>query len=166
MVLQQPGTQARRGLQTKAPRAHDLYKSPAPFIESCSKEVKEGMSENFSILFDLAGRFRIALFGTRQKVLYQCRQRGQVFYLALPNHKKTPPKFFQLLLMLMVSFNISVELRQPILGAAFRKARDFTPRVTMLVPEAAMNENNLSKARKNEVGLAWQILSMQTKAVA
>ena len=65
--------------------------------------------------------------------------------------------------MRSVTFNGDRSLRTPVFRVRLRLHPAITAIVTM--PETAVDKNHLTQARKNEVRLAWQVLSMKPKTV-
>lgn len=83
---------------------------------------------------------------------------------AFPDHNHPPPAFRQLTLDLSVSPYVSCELVPP--EGSARSGRIRVLASTVAVPEAAMHEDNRSKPRECQVGVAGQIRTIETKTVA
>lgn len=85
-------------------------------------------------------------------------------HLALPDNEHGPTHLVQGRLNSGIARAVRVELQPPIVDTGARKCGAGTPRMT--VPEAAMNEDHLPAATKDDVRAPRQIPSMQTKPVA
>src|SRR3546814_7266959 len=65
---------------------------------------------------------------------------------------------------LSVALDIALELRRPIAG--IRLGNPSCTTCVMLMPEAAVDEDDLAAGAEDDVGFARQILAMQPEAVA
>lgn len=87
-----------------------------------------------------------------------------VLGLALPNHQDLPAKLMKLCPSNLITLDVASELWMPI---ARVRARSFSAEGTVvLMPEATMNQHNLATPRKDEIWRAWQVASVQAKAIA
>lgn len=78
----------------------------------------------------------------RQKPIEPIGQTLHVLRLALPNHQYAPTRFLQRREMASISATVAGEFVFPIFATGFRNA--VAPFARMLMPEAAMYENDLS----------------------
>src|SRR5579863_9305509 len=99
-----------------------------------------------------------------EKSPYSPLQPDRILHLALPHGQHLPSPLRECFIVLFVALPVPFQLRLPKVEARFGKARQRAIGVAM--PEAAMNEDNLSPQPEDEVGTAGQIPRMQPIAVA
>ena len=87
-----------------------------------------------------------------------------VLVLTFPHHEDIPPQLPERGLGLSVSLPIPLELWQPVVGSALRLPCQAAANV--LMPEAAMNEDDLSQPGKDQIGSARQITAVQAEPVS
>jgi len=90
--------------------------------------------------------------------------RGRPPYLAFPHNQNLPAKPAKLPAIPSISYLVARQLPLPELGPGGRV--DLAVLASMAVPEAAMDKDNLSSARKHEVGTARKIASMKSVAIS
>lgn len=79
--------------------------------------------------------------------------------LTFPDHEATPSCGFEGLKVGDVTFLVSSELRAPVFAAARRNA-PFAARI-VLMPKAAVNEDDLLVSGEDDVRRSWQVAAMQ-----
>lgn len=84
--------------------------------------------------------------------------------LAFPDHARLPSTRFQCRGILRVSLLVPQELRSPIPSIRSRYMCSFAAR--MHVPETAMNEDDLTSRRKNQVRLSRKVFPVQPVTIA
>src|ERR1017187_7611450 len=84
-----------------------------------------------------------------EKPPYPTRQPLGTFELAFPNRQHFPPVAQKRLLILFVSFLVSLQLWKPKVQPGFRKARQGAGGVPM--PETAVDENDPAEFPENDV---------------
>jgi hypothetical protein len=84
--------------------------------------------------------------------------------LAFPYNKYGPSQGLQGNLVLRISLDVPVKLPRPV---TFLRARQpSAAALRMLMPKAAMDENYGTVTRQDDIGLAREIVTMDTKPVA
>ena len=84
--------------------------------------------------------------------------------LAFPDDQYSPTEFPELSHYCLIAGCVPLQFRQPVFLATGRNP--VAAFAAMLVPEAAMDKDNLAPPREYQVGFAGQILAMQSEAIA
>jgi hypothetical protein len=92
------------------------------------------------------------------------RQNGVVTSLAFPDYQNAPAQSLEGLFCLAVPSHISAKLGVPECQVGFRTVCEVATR--MPVPKATMNQEHCSVLWKDNIGLAGQILTVQSEAIS
>src|SRR5579871_1469054 len=79
---------------------------------------------------------------------------------ALPNHQDCPAHLPQRFLVHSITLNVAFQFRTPIVQAGFRNMR--VDALSMLMPEAATDLDDLVQPGKNQIGFAWKVAHMES----
>ena len=91
-------------------------------------------------------------------------QRGKLKRFALPDYQRLPPHGPQFRYIVSVAFEIPCEFGLPKVRSRRGVRRSLAP--FMAVPEAPMNENDLTTLSEHQVWCTGQALAVQPKAIS
>ena len=83
--------------------------------------------------------------------------------LALPDRDDAPAERLQAFLVRSIAFAVTRKFREPIILAGFG---ELAFRAAVPMPEAPMHEDRQTAAWQDDIRLSWQVLSVQSEAVA
>lgn len=93
--------------------------------------------------------FIIIFRGYLSKKILKCLFTSVLFQFTFPNCDDVPSHFFQLLLIVLITFSVSVELLLPVINIGFWHLGILTP--FMQMPETSMNKNNSIIFRQDNI---------------
>jgi hypothetical protein len=88
---------------------------------------------------------------------------SRISHLTFPHHEDAPAQCAEGIQIPLISQAVAVDLRCPSTGVVDGTRRTLTPRVAM--PKTAMNEDDFSVARQDDVRCTGKPLPVQSKSI-